>query len=84
MQIKSSPCRSTKIKAFTAGNVFTNPGSGTPEASELGYSSAGEAPGRFIEGSLWHSSPQVGLTSTFSQLLCAQRRRYPRLQPTSA
>lgn len=47
-QIKSPPCRSTQIKASTAGNVFTNPGSRTPEASEPGYPSAQEKPPREV------------------------------------
>lgn len=72
VHIKSSRCRSTKIKAFPAGNVFANPGSWTPEASAHGYSSAGETPGSFIEGSLQCSSPRVGLISTFSKLLCTE------------
>lgn len=70
VHVKSSRCRSTKIKAFPAGNVFANPGSWTPEASPHGYSSGGgETPGSFIEGSLQCSSPRVGLISTFSKLL---------------
>lgn len=66
MQIKSSHCRSTKIKAFTVGNVFTNPNSWKLEPQSLVTAVREKLLGGLLREACGAARPKQAISCLFS------------------